>query len=75
VKNPARTVPLAMSLGLNWLVLQLYVDADVSPTGTGLAYITQSSRLMGGVQQNGHLPQFLGHLYPLYGTPRYAILA
>ena len=66
---------LAMALGLNWLVLLLYVDAAVSPSGTGLAYITQSSRLMRGVQQNGHLPGFLGRLHPLYGTPRYAILA
>jgi len=63
------------NLLLNWLVLLLYVDAAVSPSGTGLAYITQSSRLMRGVQQNGHLPGFLGRLHPLYGTPRYAILA
>lgn len=66
---------LAIALGLNWLVLLLYVDAAVSPSGTGLAYIAQSSRLMRGVQQNGHLPGFLGQLHPLYGTPRYAILA
>lgn len=66
---------LAIALGLNWLVLLLYVDAAVSPSGTGLAYIAQSSRLMRGVQQNGHLPKIVGQLDPTYGTPRSAVLA
>ena len=66
---------LAMALGLNWLVLLLYVDAAVSPSGTGLAYIAQNGRLMRGVQQDGHLPEFLGRLHPIYGTPRSAIAA
>ncbi len=66
---------LAMALGLNWLVLLLYLDAAVSPSGTGLAYIAQSSRLLRGIQQNGHLPVSLGRLDPVYATPRNAILA
>jgi amino acid transporter len=66
---------LAMSLGLNWLVLLLYVDSAVSPSGTGLAYVAQSSRLMRGVQQNGYLPNIVGTLHPHYGTPRVAILS
>lgn len=65
---------LVLALGLNWLVLLLYADASISPSGTGLAYVAQSSRLMRGVQQNGHLPPFLGTLHPVYGTPRAAIL-
>lgn len=66
---------LAIALGLNWLVLLLYVDATVSPSGTGLAYVAQSSRLLRGVQQNGYLPKVLGSLHSLYGTPRVAIAA
>lgn len=65
---------LAMALGLNWLVLLLYVDAAVSPSGTGLAYVAQCSRLLRGIQQNGHLPAYLGRLHPRYGNPRSAII-
>lgn len=64
---------LAIALGLNWLVLLLYVDAAVSPSGTGLAYVAQSGRLLRGVQQNGYLPKVLGNLHSLSGTPRVAI--
>ena len=66
---------LAMALGLNWLVLLLYVDSAVSPSGTGLAYVAQSSRLLRGVQQNGYLPKIIGRLHPVHGTPRIAILS
>ena len=66
---------LALALGLNWLVLLLYVDSVVSPSGTGLAYVAQSSRLLRGVQQNGYLPPVLGQLHTLSGTPRVAIFA
>jgi amino acid transporter len=66
---------LAIALGLNWLVLLLYVDSAVSPSGTGLAYIAQSSRLIRGVQQNGYLPKVLGSLHSAHGTPRNALLA
>ena len=36
---------LASALGLGWLAILLYIDAAVSPAGTGLLYTGTSSRL------------------------------
>lgn len=37
---------LASSLGLSWMATLLYVDAYVSPGGTGLMYVTGGSRIL-----------------------------
>ena len=37
---------LAATLGLSWMATLLYVDAYVSPGGTGLMYITGGSRIL-----------------------------
>src|SRR5204863_5682364 len=36
---------LASAVGLGWLAILLYIDAAVSPAGTGLLYTGTSSRL------------------------------
>ncbi|MCA1695072.1 MAG: APC family permease, partial [Actinobacteria bacterium] len=36
---------LATGLGLGWLAVILYIDAFVSPAGTGLIYVGTSARL------------------------------
>lgn len=40
---------LVFSLGLQWLTIILFVDAVISPLGTGNVYITFSGRIMYGV--------------------------
>ena len=47
---------LASALGLGWLATLLYVDAIVSPTGTGLIYTTATSRVSYGLSRNGYVP-------------------
>ncbi|MEU1627671.1 APC family permease [Streptomyces sp. NPDC020096] len=47
---------LAASIGLGWLAALLYVDAVVSPTGTGLIYVTATSRVSYGLSRNGYVP-------------------
>jgi amino acid transporter len=37
---------LAMVLGFGWLAVLLYIDAAVSPAGTGLIYVTGGSRIL-----------------------------
>ncbi len=64
---------LAMALGLNWLVMLLYFDAFVSPSGTGATYTATTARMIQGMQRNGTLPEMLGRLHPLYGIPRQAM--
>lgn len=64
---------LAMALGLNWLMLLLYFDAFISPSGTGAAYTATTSRMIYGMQRNGTLPDILGRIHPIYGVPRAAM--
>ncbi|MEV7781895.1 APC family permease [Kitasatospora sp. NPDC088351] len=73
----AYTSPLAdlsIAWGLNWLALLLYADAFVSPSGTGMIYAATTSRMIHGVQENGHLPAVFGRVDPKTGIPRPALL-
>ena len=47
---------VATLIGLGWLATVLYLDAVVSPAGTGLIYITGSSRVSYGLSRNGYVP-------------------
>ncbi|GAA1933488.1 APC family permease [Kitasatospora viridis] len=50
---------LATLIGLGWLATVLYIDAVISPAGTGLVYITSSSRISYGLSRNGYAPQVM----------------
>src|SRR4029453_10365331 len=47
---------LATLLGLGWLATILYIDAVISPGGTGLIYTTATSRVSYGLSRNGDGP-------------------
>ena len=65
---------LSIAWGMNWLALLLYADAFVSPSGTGMIYAATTSRMIHGVQENGHLPGVFGKVDPRTGVPRPALL-
>ncbi|GAA2931507.1 hypothetical protein GCM10020221_29150 [Streptomyces thioluteus] len=65
---------LAIAWGLNWLAIVLYADAFISPSGTGMIYAATTSRMIHGVQENGHLPGIFGKVDPKTGVPRPALL-
>jgi amino acid transporter len=48
---------LATLVGLGWLAAILYIDAIISPAGTGLIYVTASSRVSYGLSRNGYVPE------------------
>ena len=48
---------LATVVGLGWLSVVLYLDAVVSPAGTGLIYTTATSRVSYGLSKNGYAPK------------------
>jgi amino acid transporter len=48
---------LATVVGLGWLGIVLYVDAVISPGGTGLIYTTTTSRISYGLTKNGYAPK------------------
>jgi amino acid transporter len=47
---------LATVLSIGWLAAILYLDAIISPAGTGLIYTTGSSRVAYGLSRNGYIP-------------------
>ncbi|WP_055490812.1 APC family permease [Streptomyces sp. TP-A0356] len=48
---------LATLVGLGWLGVVLYIDAVISPGGTGLIYTTATSRVSYGLSKNGYAPK------------------
>lgn len=64
---------LAIIVNLHWLAMLLYVDAFISPSGTGITYTATTSRMIYGMQRNGTLPAVLGRLHPRWGVPRPAM--
>jgi amino acid transporter len=49
---------LASLVALGWLATILYVDAVISPGGTGLIYTAATSRVSYGLSRNGYFPEW-----------------
>jgi amino acid transporter len=64
---------LALALNLNWLAMLLYVDAFVSPSGTGAIYTATTARMIHAMERNNTMPRIFGQMHPLYGVPRWAM--
>jgi amino acid transporter len=64
---------LAATLGIGWMATLLYIDAYISPGGTGLMYLTGGSRILyaNGEMQAG--PRWLTRLNEA-GAPWFAVL-
>ncbi len=66
-------VQLAISFNLNMVAMLLYVDAVISPSGTGIAYMGSTARMLFGMQRSGYMPKSVGNLHPKYLIPRNAM--
>ncbi len=64
---------LAATLGMTWLATILYADAYVSPSGTGLIFVTAGSRVLLANGVLGAGPKFLARLTG-YGIPWIGVL-
>ena len=53
---------LATAVGATWLAVLLYIDAAVSPGGTGLIYVSTSSRLSFALGRNHYIPRQFAYL-------------
>jgi amino acid transporter len=53
---------LATLLGLGWLATILYIDAVISPAGTGLVYTGASARISYALGRNGYIPNTFDRL-------------
>ncbi len=52
-------VQLASLLGLNFITLILYIDACISPSGTGIIYTGATARMLTAMSQDKQMPSFL----------------
>lgn len=64
---------LAIAINLNWLAMLLYLDAFVSPSGTGIIHVAISSRIIMAMERNDTMPRIFGKVHPVYGAPRAAM--
>jgi amino acid transporter len=64
---------LATIVGLGWLATILYIDAVISPGGTGLIYTTATSRVSYGLSRNGYVPTIYERTDPR-GIPWFGLL-
>jgi amino acid transporter len=64
---------LATALGVSWLATVLYVDAVISPFGTGLLYVGTSARLSFGMGRDRYIPRRFS-LLTSRGVPLFAIV-
>jgi amino acid transporter len=64
---------LAMLVGVAWLATILYVDAVISPGGTGLIYTTATSRVAFGLSRNGYAPRWY-ELTNARGVPWFGLI-
>jgi amino acid transporter len=66
-------VIMAAAAGLTWLMYLLYIDAAVSPSGTGFIYTGTQARLLFGMGRQGYLPPQTKALNR-YGVPWVGVL-
>jgi amino acid transporter len=64
---------LAATLGIGWMATLLYVDAYISPGGTGLMYLTGGSRILFAIGEMEAGPRWLTSLNAA-GAPLLAVL-
>jgi amino acid transporter len=64
---------LSTALGLGWLAVILYIDAIISPGGTGLLYVGTGARLQFAFGRNRYFPRVFAHLTNR-GVPIWSIL-
>jgi len=60
--------------GLAWLAFILHLDAAVSPSGTGLIYLTSASRISFGLARNGYIPAAFERNHPRTKVPVLGII-
>lgn len=60
---------LAVGLNLGWVADLLYVDAIISPSGTGNVYLASTTRVLYALAENGDMPKVLARVDPKTGIP------
>ena len=65
---------IASVAGLAWLAFMLRLDAVVSPFGSGLIYLTTSSRISHALSRTGYIPQQFERTHERTSVPVFGVL-
>jgi amino acid transporter len=65
---------VASLAGVSWLAVILRIDAAISPSGTGLIYLTSGSRILFGLSKNGYIPEAFERTTARAKVPALAII-
>ena len=65
---------LAILLGIYWLSVLLYMEAFISPFGTGVSFVASCARILAAFKENEHFPKIIGKINKKYGIPRVALV-
>lgn len=65
---------LAILLGVYWLSVLLYIDAFISPFGTGVSFVASAGRALSAMTESRHIPKFLGKINHKYNIPRVSMV-
>jgi amino acid transporter len=65
---------IASVAGLSWLAFTLRLDAVVSPFGSGLIYLTTSSRISHALSRTGYIPQQFERTHERTSVPVFGVL-
>ncbi|MCY0882151.1 MAG: APC family permease, partial [Firmicutes bacterium] len=65
---------LAILSGLSWLAALLFVDAFLSPAGTGSIYLASTTRVLNALARNGYFPKKLTNINEKTGVPTVALI-
>jgi amino acid transporter len=72
--NAAPFYSVAKVAGIAWLAVILRIDAVVSPSGTGLIYLTSASRISFGLSKNGYIPKAFERNSPRTKVPVFGVI-
>lgn len=64
---------VATVIGLGWLAAVLYADAVLSPSGTGLVYLSSGGRVVLGSARNRYLGRVFTGISERFGVPVWAM--
>lgn len=65
---------LAVILGINWLALVLYVDAAISPSGTGILYMGSGARMLNAMAEDHQMPGIFAKMNPKFFISRTSLI-
>jgi amino acid transporter len=72
--NAAPFYQVAKLAGLVWLAAILRLDAVISPSGSGLIYLTTASRISFGLSKNGYIPAAFERNSPRTRVPVFGVI-